>query len=171
MAGDDLDGVLDLVAGSSVLRVENLLNVPRASLWPLVRPLCSLRSLRAQSRTSCSRANELLPNDPCRTVRPSTADIKPIMHGGNRSDAFSYRSVDEQSLGSKETFDPPTTLRARSACFRYSSQPGRRCRLLSPCRPRDDMLQGEIWASPWTLWSGCGAWASGSMRQHSARMR
>jgi hypothetical protein len=35
--------------------------------------------------------------------------------------------------------------------------------------PHDDVQQPEFGAHPWTLWSGCGAWASGNTRLPSAR--
>jgi hypothetical protein len=34
----------------------------------------------------------------------------------------------------------------------------------------DDMLRAQCGVPPWTLWCGCGAWASGSTRRFSARM-
>jgi hypothetical protein len=67
--------------------------------------------------------HELLPNDPAEPLGPRRKATKPIMPNGNRSDVFSDRSVDEQFAGLQDTLTPPTALRARSACFRYSSQP------------------------------------------------
>src|SRR5262249_22525445 len=41
----------------------------------------------------------------------------------------------------------------------------------TPSLARQMMVTTMIEGRPsWTLWSGCGAWPSGSMRRHSARM-
>ena len=37
--------------------------------------------------------------------------------------------------------------------------------------PDDDAPQSLVRAPSWTLWSGCGAWASKSTRRHSAIMQ
>ena len=70
--------------------------------------------------------------------------IKPIMPDGNRSDALSDRSVDEQFAGLHGHLGPTNGLARPQRLLPFSLlfPTRRRCRP-SPCR---DMLQGEAWA-------------------------
>jgi hypothetical protein len=66
---------------------------------------------------------ELFTNDPPESLGVRGQTAKAVMHGRNRRDALSDRSVDEQFAGLQRHLGPKTASRARSACclFRYSS--------------------------------------------------